>query len=223
MIYFYFSPMNRLNFTILLLLLLGTVFGQGDQYTDFPEGVYYTHEDFLSKRSTVVPKMKKINICSGCNPLADSIVNHCYFLNEKNDIIKKAFAFSYKGELYFQYYGVKNNFADNSFLALKDDDRFCYRVLDRGRYLYIEMSGDVAGSVMEAVMIPAGAHTSNLNSKSILVYDYGQNKFMGFHGCPPVKKFLKNNYPEKIWDCPESRPKFFEQVRKLFTEFNTSE
>src|SRR5688500_9936589 len=215
--------MNRLNFTFLLSLFIGTLFGQDSHNLEFPEGVYFTKQDFLDKRATVIPKMRKVNICPGCNPLADSIVNHCYFLNEKNDIIKKAFAFSHKGELYFQYYGVKTNLAENTFLALKDDDRFCYRVLDKGRYLYIEMSGDVAGSLMEAVMTPAGVHTSNFNSKSILVYDNNPNKFMGFDGCPAVKKFLKNNYPEKVWDCPASRPKFFEEVRNLFTEFNTSE
>lgn len=215
--------MNRLNFTILLTLLLGTVSSQGNQYTDFPEGVYFTHQDFLDKRATIIPKMRKVNICPGCNPMADSIVDHCYFINEGNDIIKKAFAFSHKGELYFQHYGIRNNLAERSFLGIDDDVRFCYRVLEKGRYLYTELAYPMPGGVASGMLTTWGVNAGPTYLKSIVAYDYSKNGFITVHNCAELKKFLKNNCPGKELDCPESRPKFLMEVRNLFKELNTSE
>ncbi len=56
------------------------------------------------------PKMRKIDLgVPSAQAFKDTLVDHCWFIDGKNDPIKKVYAIVYKQQLFFPEHAIKQN------------------------------------------------------------------------------------------------------------------
>lgn len=188
---------------------------------NYPDGIYYTKEDFINKTPNENPKIFAKDLTDYEDEELESIEDHCYFyykVSEKK--IKKVFAISYKGYLYFQIKAViaisNRNKNDNA--QTNDLPHSFTRVIKGGdNYFYAEMElaniwaqGAVAGGLGG----PGGYILAKemINKKGI-VWDFKNKEFNIFKNCKDYNRFIEKIHPESIQKCENQQPDITE-IRK---------
>ena len=187
---------------------------------NYPDGIYYTKEDFINKTPNENPKIFAKDLTDYEDEVLESIEDHCYFyykVSEKK--MKKVFAVSYQGYLYFQIKAViaisNRNKNDNA--QTNDLPHSFTRVTKGGdNYFYAEMNlaniwaqgaafgvGGASGYIMAKDMI---------NTKGI-VWDFKNKEFNIFKNCKDYNRFIEKIHPESVQKCENQQPDITE-IRK---------
>lgn len=190
----------------------------------YPEGIYLTKEDFInktpSKTQSIVPK----NIYGQKKPIRDSIAHNCFFYDLVTDKkIKKTFAVSYQGHLYFQMYSILKNRNKTDRAQTTNFHNSFVRVIDGGdNYFYTEAEltnqwaqgfayggvGGVAGSILAENMVYGKG----------VVWDFKNQEFNIFKNCKDYNKFVETVYPEGKQKCEKQQPDVL-LIRQAFKKF----
>lgn len=180
---------------------------------NYPDGIYYTKEDFINKTPNENPKIFAKDLTDYEDEELESIEDHCYFyykVSEKK--IKKVFAISYKGYLYFQIKAViaisNRNKNDNA--QTNDLPHSFTRVIKGGdNYFYAEM--DLANIWAQGTAIGVGGASGYILSKEMvnkkgIVWDFKNKEFNIFKNCKDYNRFIEKVHPESVQKCENQQP-----------------
>lgn len=219
----------KIKIIITLLLVSLSVFGQEKTLSiknnnsikkdtlykpDYPEGIYTSKKDFINKTPI---SFKKI-VMKGLNrKVTDSIIHNCYFYYlYTNKKIKKVFAISYKGHLYFQIKAIlKNRNKTDRAQSTNFPNTFVRVIMGGKNYLYTEAELVNQWAMGTAVNFGvAGAIIANdlIKGKGI-VWDFKNQEFNIFKSCKDYNKFLLGKSKTDIQKCKNHQPNMLE-VRK---------
>ncbi|RKD85038.1 hypothetical protein BC643_4557 [Mangrovibacterium diazotrophicum] len=226
----------KLRLELILLLIyfgLNQAFGKQAIYqSNFPEGLYQTKEDFLKKTPSLflqltIDKIKLVND-------SDSLARRCFFKEkDTNKKIKKVFAISHNGQLYFSNWAILDNKSqkDKSVSPVESMNSFVRVLIGGDNFLYAEgafvnpwQTGFSAG-VAEGVGGIIGSELGNAIDKSYpittfggtgVVWDIKNEEFNIFRNCSDFNDFVENFPVEKI-DCGKQ---IFElkQIREILNK-----
>jgi hypothetical protein len=176
-----------------------------------PDGIYKTKEDFLNKKISssdlIIPKP-----IYGFNkqPLSQ-IVDHCFFYYGNDDKVKRVFAISYKGHLYFQLYSILLNRNKTDRAQTNDHPNSFVRVLSAGEnYYYMEAelaNAWAQGFAYGGIGGASGAMLANgmIKGKGV-VWDIKNKEFNIFKNCDDYNNFIKDKFPEGVQKCDNHQP-----------------
>ncbi len=190
---------------------------------NYPEGLYLTKEDFINKKPSQIKKVIPKNLMGKKKPLLN-IAHACYFYDaETNKMIKKVFAISYKGHLYFHAHSILKN-RNKTDRAQSANSPFSYsRVIEGGdKYFYSEVDlanqwaqgfayggiGGVVGGVLAKDMIYGKG----------VVWDFKNQEFNIFKNCKDFNEFIEEVYPEGKQKCEKQQPDML-KVREAVQKF----
>jgi len=189
-----------------------------------PDGIYFTKEDFLngkpSSLETIVPK----ELIGFEKTELSGIPDACFFYYKNSDKkIKKVFAISYQGHLYFQIQAILSNRHKTDRAQTNDFPNGFTRVLSAGKnYYYVEadlVNGWAQGFAYGGVGGAAGGilAQSMVNLKGI-VWDVKNKEFNIFKNCKDYNDFIKDIYPDGVQQCEKHQPditKIREAIEKI--------
>lgn len=178
---------------------------------NYPNGIYDTKDDFLNKKPS-----RNEELILEKTPITyeiDSIMSRCYFytkINEKK--IKKAFAISYNGYLYFGIKSMLKN-KNKKDKSLSGDPRAFIIVLEsKKKFLYTEsvlinpLKYSTSVGVSQGVGGIIGQKLGNLIERPNspydkgIVWDYKNEEFNIFKNCEDYNDFIKE-YSNDLLDC----------------------
>ena len=209
---------KRLSLLLILIYFgLSHAFGQQSIYkSSLPEGLYQTKEDFIKKTPSeflqlTIDKIRLVND-------SDSQARRCFFKDkDTNKRVKKVFAISHNGQLYFSNWAILDNKAksDKSVSPVESMNSFIRVLIDGDNFLYAEgafvntwqigISGGVTGGVGGII----GSELGNAIYKSYpittfggtgVVWDIKKEEFNIFRNCSDFNDFVEN-YPVEKTDC----------------------
>lgn len=207
----------RRIFVLTFLLIIGINKIQGQEKIDelnYPNGIYETKMDFISGTPSGKEelKVKEVELVTDI----DSIVERCFFYNKQtNKKVKKAFAISHDGCLYFRTGAILKykNKKDKSLSGTNKE--FVLVRLVGENFLYAEaglvnpwkygVSGGVAHGVGGIIGSELGSAIEKSYPKTTyggtgLVWDFKKQEFNIFRNCDDYNEFIKNFSIEKL-DC----------------------
>ncbi len=177
---------------------------------DYPEGLYLNKEQFIAKKpgytGTLVPK----GLYGFTKPVLQSPEHNCYFYYEDTDErVRRAFAVSYKGHLYFSVYAILSNRNKTDRAQTNDTPNAFVMVMDGGtNYLYTE--ANLANAWAQGLAYNAGAAGSimaqNLAHGKGVVWDFKNQEFNIFKNCKDYNDFIKDKYAAGIQSCENQQP-----------------
>lgn len=187
---------------------------------NYPDGIYYTKEDFIRKTPNENPKIFAKDLTDYDDEELESIEDHCYFYYKASEKkIKKVFAISYKGYLYFQIKAVisisNRNKNDNA--QTNDLPHSFTRVIKGGdNYFYAEM--DLANIWAQGTAVGVGGASGYILSKEMInkkgiVWDFKNKEFNIFKNCKDYNRFIEKVHPESVQKCENQQPDIIE-IRK---------
>lgn len=189
--------------------------GQEAERVGCPDGIYKSKEDFVNKIPSEVCELivKEIELIHE----TDSLIHRCFFLNkETNKKIKKVFAISHNGNLYFSNWAIlKNKTKKDKSVSAASMNSFVLVTIFGPKYLYAEaglvnhwqygLSGGVAGGLGGLVGSAVGEAVNNSFPETTefgtgVVWDVEAKEFNIFRNCPDFNEFLNIHNIENI-DC----------------------
>ncbi len=191
---------------------------------DYPEGAYYTFDDFKEKKVRPVISLKSRCLNSDNDILNDSIVNQVNFFgvqdeNEFHDV----FAVVFNGNLYFQQkylikYALKGNRNETG-----SNGNSYHRVIKEGNFFYLEGSfGNVLTKGFLNNMGAAGGTLAQyVNHLKGVIYDFDKKGFDFIKNCDDFNNFLKDHHSTEIVDCKSKNYNIYvlrEIIEKVITE-----
>jgi hypothetical protein len=201
----------------LLCIALNYALGQQSIYhSTLPEGLYLTKDDFLKKTPSefLLLTIDRIRLVND----SDSLARRCFFKEkDSNKRVKKIFAISHNGQLYFSNWGILDNKAksDKSVSPVESMNSFVRVLIGGDNFLYAEgafvnpwQTGFSAG-VTAGVGGIIGSELGNAIDKSYpittfggtgVVWDMRKEEFNIFRNCSDFNEFIENDSVEKI-DC----------------------
>lgn len=186
----------------------------------YPNGVYFTKEDFLNKKASNSSYELIAKEIDGVErERIYSIPNECFFYYLSNGKkIKDVFAVSYRGRLYFQVNAVLKNRSKTDRAQDNDHPNSFVRVKSYGtNYYYFE--ADLANIWAQSASVGAfgiiigSAVASTLDNLKGIVWDIKNKEFNIFKNCSDYNDFIKDKYPEGVLECKKQQPDII-QVRK---------
>ncbi len=223
-------------FPLVIILLLGfyVSYAQVEEKYGYPSGIYKTKEEFINKTPSEVRELtvKKIELVND----SDSVVRRCYFMDKATTKkIKKAFAVSYNGSLYFSNWAIlKNkNKEDKSLSPASSMNAFVLVTMYGEKYLYTEaglinhwqsglsagvaggVGGLVGGALGEAI---DGSFPEITEFGTGVVWDIDNQEFNVFRNCPDFNDFIEDYGIEKV-ECGKE-PFDLERVREAIKSIN---
>lgn len=176
----------------------------------YPEGVYLTKAEFIAKRpgytGAIVPK----GIYGFTKPVLQSPEHNCYFYyGDTDERVRRAFAVSYKGHLYFSVYAILSNRNKTDRAQTNDTPNGFVMVMDGGNhYLYTE--ANLANAWAQGFAYNAGVAGSVLAQSMVygkgVVWDFKNEEFNIFKNCKDYNDFIKDKYPDGIQGCENQQP-----------------
>jgi len=222
---------QRLSLLLILFYFgLSHALGQQSIYQSrFPDGIYRTKDDFIKRTPSefiqlTIDKIRLVND-------SDSLARRCFFKEkDSNKRVKKVFAISYNGQLYFSNWAILDNKAksDKSVSPVESMNSFVRVQIGGGNFLYAEGTflnpwqvGFSAGGVGGII----GSELGNAIDKSYptttfggtgVVWDIKKEEFNIFRNCSDFNEFIENDSVEII-DCGK---KIFElkQIREIINK-----
>lgn len=209
---------QRLSLLLILLsIALNHALGQQSIYhSTLPEGLYLTKDDFLKKTPSefLLLTIDRIRLVND----SDSLARRCFFKEkDSNKRVKKVFAISHNGQLYFSNWGILDNKAksDKSVSPVESMNSFVRVLIGGDNFLYAEgafvnpwQTGFSAG-VAAGVGGIIGSELGNAIDKSYpittfggtgVVWDMRKEEFNIFRNCSDFNEFIENDSVGKI-DC----------------------
>ncbi len=185
----------------------------------YPEGLYLTKGDFINKKPSQIKKVVPKNIMGKKKPLL-SITHSCFFYDAATDIkIKKVFAISYKGHLYFQVYSILKNRNKTDRAQTSDFSNSYVRVINGGgNYFYTE--ANLANQWAQGALynVASGVLADDVIYGKGVVWDFKNEEFNIFKNCKDYNEFLEQVYPEGKQKCEKQQPdmlKVREAIQKV--------
>lgn len=220
--------MNKDIISITLLLLFPLYVWNQNHFSvsvidklDYPEGIYITKKDFISKvPSRNIPLAIKNRFPE---EEIDSLNRRCNFVDKKTGRkIKKVFAVVFNGNLYFRTGAIiknKNNEDKSLSPATSASNQFVLVLKGANNYLYTE-----AGIInhwqvgVSAGLASNGIYLANDNGSGFyinikgVVWDIKNEEFNVFRNCEDFSNFLESKNLENI-DCKKKSLTFDEIVK----------
>jgi len=172
---------------------------------NYPEGIYISKEDFINKKPNYVKDIIPKNIYGKKKAILDTIVHACYFYDAKTDKkIKKVFAISYKGYLYFQLYSILKNRNKLDRAQATNFPNSFVRVIDGGKnYYYTEanLTNQWAKGLAYNLGALGGAIGNTMIYGKGVVWDFKNKEFNIFRNCKDYNEFIQRVYPEGKQIC----------------------
>jgi len=186
---------------------------------NYPEGIYYTVDDFLKKIPNETTKVDARELIGFDKELLDSIEDNCFFYYQNSDSkVKKVFAISYKGHLYFQTRAILSNRNKDDNAQTNDFPNSFVRVKNGGEnYLYLEtrlVNKWAQGFAYGGVGGTSGYYlaTDMTHTKGI-IWDFKNKEFNIFKNCKDYNRFIEKIHPGSIQKCENQQPDI-EAIRK---------
>lgn len=216
---------QRLSLLLIIFYFgLSHALGQQSLYkSSFPEGLYRTKEDFIKKAPSEFLQLTIDKILSVND--SDSFAHRCFFKEkDTNKRIKKVFAISHNGQLYFSNWAILDNKAksDKSVSPIESMNSFVRVLIGGDNFLYAEGAfinpwrAGLSGGVSNAMGVEfgiVGAVVGNEVGKAIdksypittfggtgVVWDIKKEEFNIFRNCSDFNEFFENDSVKKI-DC----------------------
>lgn len=177
---------------------------------DYPEGIYVTKEDFISKKPNRQEYLTKRGLIGFEKQLVDDKEPACFFFDNNDKKLKNIFAVVYHGILYFNIAGILNNRNKTDRAQDSDFPNSFVRVINGGaNYLYTE--ADLANAWAKGLAYGSGGAVGGviagtLNNGKGIVWDYKNQEFNIFKNCKDYNDFIKDIYPKGIQTCPNQQP-----------------
>ena len=209
---------QRLSLLLILLYIgLNHALGQQSIYqSTLPQGLYLTKEDFLKKKPSeflqlTIDRIRLVND-------SDSLARRCFFKEkDSNKRVKKVFAISHNGQLYFSNWAILDNKAksDKSVSPVESMNSFIRVLIGGDNFLYAEgafvntwqtgISGGVAGGVGGIIGSKLGdaiykSYPITTFGGTGVVWDIKKEEFNIFRNCSDFNEFFENDSVKKI-DC----------------------
>lgn len=191
----------------------------------YPEGIYVTKEDFLRQKPSKFDKVIPKGLYGFEKPeLTEVEHNNFFYYADSNTKVKKVFAISYQGHLFFQVNAILKNRNKTDRAQESDFGNSFVRVISGGKkYLYTEAelaNTWAKGFAYGAVGGTAGYYLaqSTIKGKGI-VWDFENEEFNIFKNCKDYNQFMQANHPEGMQKCENQQPDMH-LVRKTIAEIN---
>jgi hypothetical protein len=197
------------------------MYGQETDAIHYPDGIYRTVDDFLNRQADTLTQIRKVNLDVDLSKaFLDTLVDRCFFIDKKRDPLRKCFAIVFDGEIYFQEYGISAYQAYGYRREAKNEKYFCYRVLERGKYLYcIAKSyeqGYYGGGLVGVALADLGPAVI---LDTALLFDTTRKRFFSFNRCALFETFLQMHHPGFEFDCGKARQSI-DSIRQAVRELN---
>jgi hypothetical protein len=185
---------------------------------NYPDGIYYTKEDFINKKPNENPKIFAKDLTDYEDEVLESIENICFFYFKESDKkIKRVFAVSYKGYLYFQLKAILTNKNKND-NAQTTDFPHCFTRVTKGgeNYFYTEI--DLANFWAQGAAFGLGGPSGYTLAQDMItnkgiVWDFKNKEFNIFKNCKDFNRFIEKIHPESIQKFDSQQPDIIE-IRK---------
>lgn len=187
---------------------------------DYPEGVYYTKEDFINKKVTNI-NLTKRSLIGFEKKVVDDNEQNCFFYDSSNIKLKNVFAVVYHGLLYFSIKNILQN-RNKTDRAQESDfpNSFTQVLMGGNNYLYVEtelanawakglaygLAGQ--GGAIGGAGIAMSSSTFLNNGKGI-VWDFKNLEFNIFKNCEDYNDFIKDKSPSDVQKCENNQPDNF--------------
>lgn len=179
--------------------------------SQYPEGIYKTKEDFLNKTPTDLASVGPYTIMGSRRPIVGVVANNCYFYYLASDVrVRKAFAVSYKGNLYFQVNAILDN--RNKYDRAQSPtwgQSFSRVIMGGENYFYVEASLANAwaqGAAYGSGGVAGAAIGSSLMSAKGIVWDFKNGEFNIFKNCDDYNEFIEPIHRSGVQACHERQP-----------------
>ncbi len=190
--------MKSIKIAVLVCLLNGTAILNAQESinkitTDqYPSGIYATMDDFIMAVPSDTQTAFTIKVGS-------DTISHRFYDAASGDRLRKVFAVSHEGNLYFRMKDILKNMAKEDQNQLKDDGDYHLKAIDISpKYIYFE---DYFTSTAAAVWGGAIASAASRRLKG-LVYDQESRKFNLFKNSKDFEKYITMNHPEFLAQLP---------------------
>jgi len=196
----------------------------------YPEGIYRTYRSFIKKEPNSTKRVEARNVFKPKQKIDDPFIDNCYFNYTRPDKrVKDVFAISHNGSLYLSVKAMKKMMEGKDKKQQIDFKDSFLRVVDQGRYLYLEGYFSKRGGLGIGIGIgigvgPVGAGTGSGRSGPReemrgLVFDFDREIFELFRDCPDFRDWLDEYNPQLPIDCDSKRLPM-EFVREIIFEIN---
>lgn len=176
----------------------------------YPPGIYKTKEDFIAKTPQLTNEVTPKGLVGFEKPTLYDIADNCFFYDTMSDEkIKKVFAISYKGNLYFQIRAILENRNETDRAQSNDFPDGFVRVLSSGQnYYYLELNlvNGWAQALAYNGGVAGGAIEGSLHNQKGIVWDIKNSEFNIFKNCKDYNDFIKPLYPEGVQECKKQQP-----------------
>lgn len=190
---------------VLVLFTASVGYGQKHSVKEYPEGFYYSYEDFVNKKVRPSVTLERHSFRGNKVLDKDSVEDHVFFYRVKDTSkVEDIFAISYRGNLYFKQRQMTKYAKKGDRNESGSNPNLYHRVLKEGNFFYMEgMFGNawVKGLAYGGGVV-GGAVAANANQLTGIIYDFSANEFDFFRNCKDFNVFLNGkNFPEV--DCKE--------------------
>jgi len=211
--------MNKV-FVVISVIILNHTFVLGQKVKpvvdtffkpNYPEGIYKTKDDFNKKTPSGTSKLIPKRLYGIPKPVLENIEHNCFFYNAETDKkIKKVFAVSYRGHLYFKI-GAILKYRNKTDRAQSNDNpnSFVRVILGGNNYLYTEAPLANAWAQAFAYGAIGGGVGSVLASTMTygkgIVWDFKNNEFNIFKNCEDYNEFIIDKSKDDVQNCEEAQ------------------
>lgn len=179
----------------------------GFSVKDYPDGFYYTLDDFINKKPRPYPLLQKRMIYRERLLPFDSNENHIFFFTASDTMkLKNVFAVSFRGNLYIQQkyitkYAKKGNKNEEG-----NNPNSYHRVLNDGKFFYLE--GAFSNAWAKGLAYGSGGAIGGIIGSSLdhlkgVVFDIEKIEFDFFKNCEDFNLFLTEQKVEEKVDCKD--------------------
>jgi hypothetical protein len=175
---------------------------------DFPEGVYRTYEDFVEKASINMGDAIERRTIVGTKKIDEGVeADQVFFYWKKNSIkITDYFAVTYNGNLYIQQRYLMKFASKEDRNMSADNPNSYHRVLNDGKFLYLE--GPFANAWSKAFAYNGGAVggavAANLNTLKGIVFNVSKKEFSFIRECEDLNSLIAEYNGVKI-ECKDKK------------------
>jgi len=186
--------------------------------TDYPEGFYYTFDDFVNKNVRPPIYVHQYSIRKPHEMPNDSIVDQVFFYGARSrEKITDVCAISWRGNLYIQQRQMTKHAAKGDRDQEGANSNSYHRVIVAGKFLYME--GIFGSALTRGVLGQYGLVGSALGTGAVtagtfkgVAYDPKQQRFDFFSSCKDFNKFIIQ-YGGQTIDCGNDKAFTLEAVR----------
>lgn len=177
--------------------------------TDYPEGLYTTLEEFITKSPGPLDIIERRNL-QGSKMGDDTLSNQVFFYKDTigRAKLKNVFAVSYHGNLYIQQRYIVKYFNKDDRKEDGNNDNSFHRVINDGKFLYLE--GQFANGLAKGLArglggIGGAVIYASVNNMKGVIFDFEKKEFAVFKNCNDFIDFLIDHGLNANLDCENEK------------------